>query len=161
MPGIMLSGLWKRDEQMTQLDDFVSDVLPRQIRADRAMHAGDAEPRMQLYSHREPVTIFGALETVAGWEAVSELFLRLASRFTGYDSWDLELVHAAVGGDVAYTVGYERSVFSMDGGPMQPSMLRVSHGYRREDGEWRISHRHGDKGPGAVEPLSSDRKRHG
>lgn len=133
---------------MTQLEDFIDDVLPRQIRADRALHAGDAEPRMQLYSHREPVTIFGARETVTGWEAVSELFVRLARLFRGgYETWDFELVHAAVGGDVAYTVGYERSVVSIDGGPMQPGMLRVSHGYRREDGEWRISHRHGDRGP--------------
>jgi ketosteroid isomerase-like protein len=25
--------------------------------------------------------------------------------------------------------------------------LRVTHVYRREDGEWRIVHRHGDRGP--------------
>ena len=138
--------------KMTKLDDFVEDVLPRQIQADRAMHAGDAEPRIQLYSHRDPVTIFGALETAIGWEAVSELFRSLAARFSGgYESWDFELVQAAVSGDVAYTVGFERSVVSIDHGPMQPSMLRVSHGYRREDGVWKISHRHGDRGPNAVD----------
>jgi ketosteroid isomerase-like protein len=137
---------------MTQLDDFLDDMLPRQTRADRAMHTGDPEPRMELYSHRDPVTIFGALETAIGWDAVNELFKRLASRFSGgYESWDFELVHAAVSGDVAYTVGFERSVVSIDYGPMQPNMLRVSHGYRREDGGWKISHRHGDRGPSAVD----------
>jgi ketosteroid isomerase-like protein len=32
----------------------------------------------------------------------------------------------------------------VDGGPVEPSTLRVTHVYRRENGEWKIVHRHAD-----------------
>ncbi|MBA2363863.1 MAG: nuclear transport factor 2 family protein, partial [Chloroflexia bacterium] len=44
----------------------------------------------------------------------------------------------------AYTCGYERRTVSVDGGPAKPGTLRVTHVYRRENGEWKIVHRHGD-----------------
>ncbi len=133
--------------QVSDLDDFVNQFLPRQIAADRALHNGDAAPRMLLYSHDDPITVFGAWFSATGWEEVTKLFELLASRFTGYEAWDFDLVNAGVSGDVAYTVGFERSMVSIDGRPMEPGMLRVTHGYRREEGEWKIAHRHGDSGP--------------
>ena len=35
----------------------------------------------------------------------------------------------------------------MDGVPVEPYTLRVTHVYRREHGEWKIVHRHGDPVP--------------
>jgi ketosteroid isomerase-like protein len=35
----------------------------------------------------------------------------------------------------------------LDGGPVAPITLRVTHLYRREDGEWKIVHRHADRPP--------------
>ena len=64
-----------------------------------------------------------------------------------------ELVAAGASGDLAYTVGYEHITFSMDGGPVQATTLRVTHIYRREDGEWRTVHRHADVPP--TRPLRS------
>ncbi len=58
-----------------------------------------------------------------------------------------ELVAAGVSSDLAYTVGYEHTSVSMDGVPVEPYTLRVTHVYRREDGEWKIVHRHGDRVP--------------
>jgi ketosteroid isomerase-like protein len=43
-----------------------------------------------------------------------------------------------------YTVGFEHTAVSVDGVPVEPYTLRVTHIYRREDGEWKIVHRHGD-----------------
>ena len=54
------------------------------------------------------------------------------------------MIAAGVSGDLAYTVGYEHSLASRDGGPARPNRLRVTHVYRRENGEWKIVHRHGD-----------------
>jgi ketosteroid isomerase-like protein len=78
---------------------------------------------------------------------VSRTFRCVASRFSGGTSYAFELVAAGASGDLAYTVGYERSEASVDGGPVEPKVLRVTHVYRREDGEWRIVHRHGDHLP--------------
>jgi ketosteroid isomerase-like protein len=34
-----------------------------------------------------------------------------------------------------------------DDGTLEPITIRVTHVYRREDGEWKIVHRHGDTAP--------------
>jgi ketosteroid isomerase-like protein len=47
--------------------------------------------------------------------------------------------------DLAYTVGFEHTAVSWDGVPLEPYTLRVTHVYRRENGEWKIVHRHGDR----------------
>jgi len=54
---------------------------------------------------------------------------------------------------LAYTVGYEHISPSMDGVPVEPLTLRVTHVYRREEGEWKIVHRHADRVPGDQAPL--------
>jgi ketosteroid isomerase-like protein len=56
--------------------------------------------------------------------------------FSACTSYRFKLVGAGVGGDLAYTVGYEHTSVSWDGVPMEPYILRVTHAYRREDGEW-------------------------
>lgn len=68
----------------------------------------------------------------------------MASRFSNCTDYRSELVAADVSGDLAYTVGDEHSTKSVDGGPAQSDTLRVTHIYRRENGEWKIVHRHGD-----------------
>jgi ketosteroid isomerase-like protein len=49
-----------------------------------------------------------------------------------------------VSGELADTMGYEHTAVSWDGTPLEPYTLRVTHVCRREDGEWRIVHRHAD-----------------
>ena len=87
------------------------------------------------------------MRSANGWDEVSRLFRWLGSGFSDCTSYRFELVAAGVSGDLAYTVGYEHFSFSMDGGPVAPITLRVTHLYRREDGEWKIVHRHADVPP--------------
>jgi len=84
---------------------------------------------------------------VSGWDEVSQAFRWIASRFSDCTAYRFELVAAGVSGDLAYTVGYEHISVSMDGVPVEPFTLRVTHVYRREDGEWKIVHRHADRVP--------------
>jgi ketosteroid isomerase-like protein len=131
-----------------ELEEFLATGLKRQIDADFALHDGDPEPRLALWSEEEPVTLFGAAVPVeSGRAAVEEVARWLATRMSQSHKFDVELVAAGVSGDLAYTVGFEHSEYSFDGGPVQPAVLRVTHIYRREAGEWRIVHRHGDHPP--------------
>jgi ketosteroid isomerase-like protein len=47
----------------------------------------------------------------------------------------------------AYTVGFERSRVSFEGGPQRDMVVRVTHIYRRIDGDWKVVHRHADFPP--------------
>ncbi|MDQ1057417.1 ketosteroid isomerase-like protein [Arthrobacter globiformis] len=133
---------------MSELDDFLTAMLDRQIAAETAIHNGDVEPRMALWSRSDPVTLLGAMGmSNVGWDAVGRTFRWVASRFSNCTAYSFELLAAGACGDLAYTVGFERADLSVDGGPPQSTKVRVTHVYRREGGEWKIVHRHGDYVP--------------
>ena len=142
-----------REVAMSELDDFLTPTLARQLEAEQALINGDPGPRLAMWSTQEPVTVFGAEKSTIGSEEVRQAFHWLASRFSNCTDYRFELVAAGASGDLAYTVGYEHTAFSMDGGPVAPLTLRVTHVYRREDGEWKIVHRHADIPP--TGPLRS------
>ena len=141
---------------MSELDDFLTPTLARQLEAEKAMINGDPGPRLAMWSTQDPVTVFGAEKSAIGSEEVRQVFHWLASRFSNCTDYRFELVAAGASGDLAYTLGYERFSFSMDGGPIQPITLRVTHVYRREDGEWKTVHRHADVPPaGPLRPADT------
>ena len=97
-----------------------------------------------MWSHNDPLTLFGAARNAVGWEEVRPVFDFLASRFSNCTSWRLEVLGAGVSGDLAYIVGIEHTTASVAGSPPTPYSLRVTTIFRREDGEWKVVHRHGD-----------------
>jgi ketosteroid isomerase-like protein len=129
---------------MSDLDDFLATTLARQVEAEEALHNGDPAPRLAMWSTQDPVTVLGAVRSASGWDEVSRLFRWLGSGFSDCTSYRFELVAAGVSGDLAYTVGFEHTSVSWDGTPLDPYILRVTHVYRREQGEWKIVHRHAD-----------------
>jgi ketosteroid isomerase-like protein len=131
---------------MSELDDFLTPTLSRQLEAEKALHNGDPAPRLAMWSSQDPVTVFGAMQSNIGSEEVLGVFRWLATRFSNLTDYRFELVAAGASGDLAYTLGYEHISFSMDGAPVE-LRLRVTHVYRREHGEWRIVHRHADAPP--------------
>ncbi len=142
---------------MSELDAFLDAVIPRQVEAERAVHNGDLALRSAMWSRRDPVTLFGAWGPCnSGWDDVSRTFRWVVSRFSNCTAYEFELVAANVSGDLASTVGYERYSASVDGGPVTPNVLRVTHVYRREDGEWKTVHRHGDPLPVDQSPAAGE-----
>lgn len=133
---------------MSEVDDFLAAVLPRQRDADLAMLNGDAGPRKALWSHEDPVTILGAAKTVSGWPAVADLFDWLAENFSNGSSYDLDVSAAGVSGDLGYVVGAEHSKASVGGEAPALIALRVTLIFRREGGQWKEVHRHADPIPG-------------
>ena len=64
---------------MNELDAFLDSMLPKLEAADTALHNGDASARIALWSHHDPVTLFGAAQSATGWEKISATFDWLAS----------------------------------------------------------------------------------
>ena len=122
---------------------FVAEFLPKHVEAERQIHGSDAQPRMDLWSRNDPVTVLGAKESGQGWAQLEPMFKAVAGWFSEAISYDFDLVAAGASGDMAYTVGYERISASIDGDP-RTFTLRATQVYRREDGAWRVVHRHAD-----------------
>jgi ketosteroid isomerase-like protein len=132
---------------MSEVDDFLAEIHPRLVAEAQALHNGDPQPRLAMWSTKDPVTLFGAAMSGSGWDELSGIFRSIASRWSDCTDQRVDIVAAGVSGDLAYTVGFEHTSVSVDGVPVEPYTLRVTHIYRREDGEWKIVHRHGDAPP--------------
>jgi len=128
---------------MTERDDFLAWVESELYQAELALHNGDAAPRQALWSRTEPVSVLGAWRNAHGRHELDELFTALGSSFSDCTSHEFELQAYDVAGDMAYTAGLERTSASVDGQP-RSYRLRVTQVYRRERGEWKVTHRHGD-----------------
>jgi ketosteroid isomerase-like protein len=128
---------------MTDRDAFLTWVTTVLHDAEVALHNGDAAPRRAIWSRNEPVSVFGAWRNAHGQDEIEQLFASLASSFSDCTSYRLEVLTCDVVGDVAYTAALEHTSASIDGEP-QTYRLRVTQVYRREGGEWKVAHRHGD-----------------
>jgi ketosteroid isomerase-like protein len=125
----------------------LEQTLQRVDAALRAMGSGNPDPYIALWDDGPDVTLFGAWGPIErGADALRETFTWVGSRFS-----DGELVPENIivqmSGTLAYTVGFERGTVRVDGGPLVPMTIRVTHYYRYRHGQWRLMHRHADFPP--------------
>ncbi len=121
------------------------ETMAQLLAAQRAFISGDATGIKRLYSHCEDVTVlggFGGFER--GWAEVGPRLDWAASHFAG-GSYSQEDLSATVGNDMASLVSVERWSYA-DPDDLSDRLLelRVTQVFRREDGEWRLVHRHAD-----------------
>jgi ketosteroid isomerase-like protein len=141
---------------MSDRDDFRA-TLSRQAEAEAAFHQGNPVPRMELWSRRDPVTLFGAAGMYqSGWDELSRIFPWISSRFSRVTDYRFEVLATDVVGDMAYAIGYERFTGSIAGRPVEQVTVRSTHIYRREEGRWKIVHRHGDNPPRDPSPPPAE-----
>ena len=105
---------------MSDLDDFLTPTLTRQLQAEQALINGDPGPRLAMWSTQELRPCSGRrrpssdptrrARSSAGWRRGSPTSPTTASSW-----WPPGPV-----GDLAYTVGYEHITVSMDGGLVAP-----------------------------------------
>lgn len=119
--------------------------------AEDAVHGGSTDARLKTWSDREPVTLFGAGWNARTAEEAQVVFQRLGGLFDAFESCDIDLLAFGVSGDLAYTVHREHTKASLRGEP-RDYVLRVTQVYRREDGAWKVVHRHGDNEASLVAP---------
>ena len=108
------------------------------------MHNGDSRPWMAMWSRTEPVTLFGAVKSGRDWGELAPIFAALGEQFSNCLSYKPEIVAAEARGDLAYIVALEHTTASINGAEPTSYVLRVTTIFRREDGEWKAVHRHGD-----------------
>ena len=130
---------------MSVTDDF-QQIVKQVETARHHYHAGDSAPFKALWSHADDVTLLGAVGAYAkGWEQVGPRLDGVAAHFREGRGWSIEPLALGMNGDLAYTVHIERSEMRVAGrDEWSPVSLRVTHIYRREEGTWKIIHRHAD-----------------
>jgi len=134
-------------EAVSAPPDFLA-FLDRVASALDAIFKGDPEPYAALWADIDDVTLYGAWGPIEqGRAAVTRTFDWVGSRFSdgALEAYDYRVI--AVSGNLAHTVGFERGVVRVDGGEPGPMVLRVTHGFRRIDGRWWLTHRHADFPP--------------
>ena len=136
-----------RRREVGEVEEFLAATLPQLEEADSALHSGNSVLRSAMWSHNDPVTLFGAAVTKTGWAEIGPTFDWLASIFANCESFEYEVLTADVSGNLAYIAGIEHTTASVGGAPAVPYSLRVTTILRREDGEWKVVHRHGDPVP--------------
>lgn len=132
---------------MSETDAFLDAAMARYRDGETALHNGDAAPRKAMWSRTDPVTLLGAAFSGTGWEAIEPIFDRLQASFSNCSSCEHEVIAAGASGDLAYIVAFEHTTASVGGSPSLAYTLRATTVFRREDGEWKVVHRHADPVP--------------
>ena len=128
---------------MSDRADFLDWVRTALHDAELAIHNGDSGPRRALWSRNNPVSVLGAWRNACGQQELDDLFTGLARQFSDCTSYRFELLAYDVVGDMAYTAGLEHTSVCVDGEP-RIYILRATQISRREDGECKVAHRHGN-----------------
>jgi ketosteroid isomerase-like protein len=126
-------------------NDF-QEMVDRLKAAMQSLVEGDPEPFKALTSQADDVTIFGALGVYKrGKDEARQDTEWVASRFHGARKISIETLALGASGDLGYSAWLERGEVRLVGREdYAPIALRVTHIFRRENGEWKIIHRHGD-----------------
>ena len=125
------------------VDADAAEFLQRCHAALRQHTGGNPRPFLELWSRAEDVSLMGGVGGhQVGIDAVSEL-LTAAARTLNYETWDADTLVASFGDELGFTVELERLTRQIDGATEEMG-LRATSVYRREDGAWKVIHRHGD-----------------
>ena len=128
-------------------DNADLDVFLAQIDiATNQMVNGDSRLWETLYSHAPDATLFGGWggRGEKGWDELAARWRMVTSRFRS-GRMTVEPITKHVSGDLAVTVQIVRGEATFSNGAAGQVGLRVTHVLRREDGAWRIVHRHADE----------------
>jgi len=107
---------------------------------------GNSQPIKMLYSHRDDVFLanpFGL--TVIGWTQVSNALDFASSKFRDGVVNNFEIIVKYVTSELMTIFGIEKWKAKVGGRNEISSFdLRVTTTFRKEDGEWKVIHRHAD-----------------
>lgn len=124
-------------------EEFMEHQRPRVA---AAFVNGDPGPLREISAAADPATFFGpgggiehgSAQVLAGNE-------KAARQFQTGGTTELEVFHNGHDGQLAYWTGLQRAVVRIEGkSEPVPMTLRVTEIFRRENGAWKLMHRHAD-----------------
>ena len=124
---------------MSDFDEFIE----LQHAAVREFVKGNPEPAIKLFSRREDVVLCNPFRPFAhGPAEVAEAIRQAASHFADGES-EFQMIEKVPAAELGYIIEIERFRTKVDGNDGSGA-LRVTTIFRREDGAWRVAHRHAD-----------------
>lgn len=131
-----------RDTTDEQLDELIARVRE----ATGALMQGDVRRYFTLVNEATDYTLMPPTggPTRHGSDTSPEAIELQRSFFRGEGDGDFDLEQTYVSGNLAVLVGVERQHGRIGDLPAQEWPLRVTLVFRREDGDWRLVHRHAD-----------------
>jgi ketosteroid isomerase-like protein len=135
--------------QEASVDSSFRAFLPEWEKAQSRFINGDPTLWKQHASHRDDVTILGGFGGYGekGWDAVGARYDWASSQYKGGGAtMKVEYLNIGVSADLGFTVAIERQEGARVGDQQNPTRraLRVTQIFRREDGAWKLLHRHAD-----------------
>ena len=134
-----------RSSSSAVTDDFEKAIL-RARQGNLNFQSGDPVLMKEVFSHSSDVVIMGAWGGYErGWDQVKPRLDWAAKRFRGSRNQSFERLAAGNDIDLGYEIFLEKAdVRLADADAYNPMVLRVTHLYRRESGEWKLIQRHAD-----------------
>lgn len=138
---------WIDRASAVKAPDFDRFMAERE-RVSNAYIEGQAEALHPILTHREPATFFGPDGGCArGADDVKKSYDKGAEAFDAGSKGAFEVMQKDASGGLAFWTGYQRADVRMKGKPEPvPMTLRTTEIFRREDGAWKLVHRHADFG---------------
>jgi hypothetical protein len=113
--------------------------------ANEELLAGRSGPLVACFSHRADASVLGGFGGhELGWKQLGPRLEWVGETFAG-GHCEYEELSIVVGSDLAYVVQLERGEARIKGRAGRERLeLRVTMVFRREDGQWKLVHRHAD-----------------
>jgi ketosteroid isomerase-like protein len=128
------------------------EVIEEDHRALNALVRGDPEPKKKMFSQAEDVTVANPIgPPIRGWDQIAQTLDRVTSQMRDGEPHRFERISEYATPDLAYVVEIERTRARIGRSEeIAPFSLRSTTVWRREEGGWKIAHRHAD-------PITSPR----
>ncbi len=140
----------RKETASKDLADF-KKFMEQRGKAAQAYVSGDAEPLEAMTAEVSDATFFAPSGgSVHGAKEVLSRYTRDAKSFAPGGESSLEILQIAAADGIAYWTGFQRATAHLGDQPKAVRFnLRITEIFRRENGVWKLVHRHAD-------PLASE-----